>query len=114
MTTKKFHSQFGNEILHVHIFLVIHCQQFRVEMRLHYKSGDLKVFSWLYYGIRGGTTYKEFVLVQSLICVRLFATPLTPTCQASLSFTISQSFIKHYKILMSKCLLCDQNYKVDI
>ena len=32
--------------------------------------------------------------VQSLSCVQLFATPGTAACQASLSFTISQSFIK--------------------
>ena len=32
--------------------------------------------------------------VQSLPCVRLFATPWTAACQASLSFTISQSLLK--------------------
>ena len=35
-----------------------------------------------------------FVVVQSLSCARLFATPWTATCQASLSFTISQSLLK--------------------
>ena len=34
------------------------------------------------------------VVVQSLSHVRLFATPWTTTCQASLSFTISQSWLK--------------------
>ena len=36
----------------------------------------------------------KFVLVQSLNHVRLFATPWTATCQASLSFTVSQSLLK--------------------
>ena len=35
-----------------------------------------------------------FVFVQSLRCVRLFATPRTAACQASLSFTISLSLLK--------------------
>ena len=35
-----------------------------------------------------------FVVVQSLSCARLFATPWTATCQASLSFTTSQSLLK--------------------
>ena len=34
------------------------------------------------------------VLVQSLSCVQLFATPWTAARQASLSFTISQSLLK--------------------
>ena len=34
------------------------------------------------------------VVVQSLSCVRLFATPWTTVCQASLSFTISWSLLK--------------------
>ena len=34
------------------------------------------------------------VVVQSLSCVRLFVTPWTAACQASLSFTISQSLLK--------------------
>ena len=34
------------------------------------------------------------VVVQSLNCVRLFVTPWTVACQASLSFTISQSLLK--------------------
>ena len=35
-----------------------------------------------------------FVVVQSLSCVQLFATPWTAACQASLSFTISLSLLK--------------------
>ena len=38
--------------------------------------------------------YISGVLVQSFSCVRLFATPLTAACQASLSFTISWNFLK--------------------
>ena len=34
------------------------------------------------------------IVVQLLSCVRLFATPWTVACQASLSFTISQSLLK--------------------
>ena len=34
------------------------------------------------------------VVVQSLICVWLFVTPWTAACQASLSFTISQSLLR--------------------
>ena len=33
-------------------------------------------------------------VVQSLTCVRLFATPWTAACQASLSFTVFQSLLK--------------------
>ena len=40
-----------------------------------------------------------FVVVQSSSCVQLFATPWTAACQASLSFTISQSLPK-------SCPLC--------
>ena len=36
----------------------------------------------------------DFVVVQLISCVHLFATPWTATCQASLSFTISQSLLK--------------------
>ena len=35
-----------------------------------------------------------FVVVQSLSCVQLFATPWTAACQASLSFTIFWSLLK--------------------
>jgi len=38
--------------------------------------------------------YMHIVVVQSLICVQLFANPWTAACQASLSFTISQSLLK--------------------
>lgn len=46
--------QFGNEILHVCIFFIIHCQQFRAEMSLVLKSGDLGVISRLLICIRFG------------------------------------------------------------
>ena len=36
----------------------------------------------------------HFLVVQSLSCGRLYATPLTAACQVSLSFTISQSLLK--------------------
>ena len=36
----------------------------------------------------------EIVVVQSLSCVWLFGTPRTAACQASLSFSISQSLLK--------------------
>ena len=45
------------------------------------------VFPFLYH-------FDIFVVVQSLSCVWLFATPWTAVCQASLSFTISQSLLK--------------------
>ena len=35
-----------------------------------------------------------FVFIQSLSCVLLFATPWITACQASLSFTLSQSLLK--------------------
>ena len=38
------------------------------------------------------------VVVQSLSCIRLFVTPWTAGCQASLSITNSQSFLKHMSI----------------
>ena len=41
------------------------------------------------------------VAVESLICVRFFATPWTAAHQASLSFTISQSLIK-----LQSCVYC--------
>ena len=40
------------------------------------------------------TLYAEFSSVQSLSCVRLFVTPSTAGCQASLSITDSQSLLK--------------------
>ena len=45
---------------------------------------------------QGAAFWNGFV-VQSLSCVQVFATPSTTACQASLSFTNSQSFL----ILMS-------------
>ena len=36
----------------------------------------------------------HLVVVQSLSCIQLFATPWTAACQASLSFIISQSLLK--------------------
>ena len=48
------------------------------------------------------------VVVQLLSCVRLFATPWTVACQASLFFTISQSLLK----LMSIELLMTSNHFV--
>ena len=51
---------------------------------------------------------KKIVVVPSLSCVHLFVTPWTAAHQASLSFTISQSFIKlmsiePVKLLSSNC-----------
>ena len=50
------------------------------------------------------------VVVQSLICVWLFATPWTAACQASLSLTISQSLLKLISIELvmsfSHLILC--------
>ena len=48
------------------------------------------------------------VVVQSLRCVQLFLTPRTAACQASLSFTISQSLLK----LMSIELVMPFNHLV--
>ena len=42
--------------------------------------------------------YLQFSSVQLLSRVRLFATPWIATCQASLSFTISQNLLKHVSI----------------
>ena len=36
----------------------------------------------------------KVVVIQSLSCVQLFATPQSAACQASLSFTISQSWLR--------------------
>ena len=40
------------------------------------------------------TTQEAFAVVQSLSLVQLFVTPWTAACQASLSFTVSQSLLK--------------------
>ena len=37
---------------------------------------------------------KSIVVVQSLNCVQLFATPWTAACQAPLTSSVSQSFLK--------------------
>ena len=49
-----------------------------------------------------------YCLVQSLSHVRLFATPWTAACQASLTFTISQSLLK----LMSIELVMPSNHLI--
>ena len=49
----------------------------------HNQVGDIKVHN-----------VSQFSSVQSLSCVRLFATPSTAARQASLSFTISLSLLK--------------------
>ena len=49
-----------------------------------------------------------FVVVQSLSCVRLFATPWTASHQAFLSFTISWSLLK----LMSTASMIPSNYLI--
>ena len=48
------------------------------------------------------------VVVQLLSCVQLFVTPWTAACQASLSFTISQSLLK----LMSIELVMPSNHLI--
>ena len=50
----------------------------------------------------------EKIVVQSLSCVQLFATPWRAAHQASLSFTISQSLLK----LMSTELVMASNYLI--
>ena len=52
--------------------------------------------------------HKNFVVVQWLRQVRLFATPWTAARQASLSFTISQSWLK----LMSIELVMPSNHLI--
>ena len=51
-------------------------------------------------------------VVQLLICVRLFATPWTAACQASLSFTISGSLFKLMCKWASHCLVWQWIYLV--
>ena len=43
---------------------------------------------------------KKFSSVQSLSCIRLFATPWTAACQASLSITNSRSLLKLMSIAL--------------
>ena len=50
----------------------------------------------------------QFSSVQSLSCLRLFATPWTAACQASLSITSSQSLLK----LMSIALVMPSNHLI--
>ena len=45
-------------------------------------------------GILKDSIISLFVVVQSLSCVQLFATPWTAAFQASLSFTISRSLLR--------------------
>ena len=51
---------------------------------------------------------EQFVVFHLLICVQLFATPWTAAHQATLSFTISQSFLK----LMSIELVMPPNHLI--
>ena len=44
--------------------------------------------------VLGFRNYLPFVVIQSLSCVQLFATPWTAALQASLYFTIFQSLLK--------------------
>ena len=57
-----------------------------------------------------GCLQKGVVIVQSLCRVRLFVTPWTAACQASLSFTVSWSLLKFMSIelvmLSNQLILC--------
>ena len=57
---------------------------------------------------KSSSSYWFFVAVQSLNCVCLFLTPWTEACQASLSFTLSQSLLK----LMSIELAMPSNHLI--
>ena len=46
------------------------------------------------------------IVIQLLSCVRLFAAPWTAGCQASLSFTISQTLLRFMSILSKHLILC--------
>ena len=46
------------------------------------------------YGFDGGDCFMDIYCCSLLSCVQLFVTPWTAACQASLSFTISQSLLK--------------------
>ena len=62
-------------------------------MCLHvFLDGTLGILVFLFHLVC--SIHPIVVVVQSLICVRLFVTPWTAACQASLSFTISQSLLK--------------------
>ena len=56
--------------------------------------GRQVVYHYCYLGSPFFQLYWGISSVQSLSCVRLFATPWTAACQASLSFTNSQSLFK--------------------
>ena len=58
--------------------------------------------------MQNATLKKEFALIQLLSHVQLFATPWTAACQASLSFTISQSLRK----FMSMELVIPSNHLI--
>ena len=58
---------------------------------IHLKFTSLNEFIYLFFSISS---------VQSLSCVRLFATPWTAACQASLSITNSQSLLKFMSMEM--------------
>ena len=56
------------------------------------------------------SSFRVISSVQSLSCVRHFATPWTAACQASLSITISQSLVK----LMSSKLVMPSNLSFSV
>ena len=62
------------------------------------QAGVLEDWAKVFLGTRKRTLVKHLVedsvVTKSLSCVRLFATPRTAACQASLSFTISRSLLK--------------------
>ena len=72
----------------------------------HY--GMMKKFFWLEQRMSKTKQRNMPVVVQSLSCVWLFATPWTAACQASLSFTFSQSLLK----LLSIESMMSSNYLI--
>ena len=72
---------------------------------INYQLGDI-VFSLLKNFFR----YFDKVVIQLLVHVQLFVTPWAAACQASLSFTISQSLLKFMTIesvmLSNHLILC--------
>ena len=81
-------------ILKANFGLKLHCYKL-VWNPSHRKLVNLAVLLFLY---ANGNNKSDFVWfscsVQLLSCVWLFVTPWTAACKASLSFTISQSFIR--------------------
>ena len=71
-------------------------------------SGPLHLLYSLLGHLSAGHHSVDFVIVQLISRVHLFATPWTATCQTSLSFTISQSFLK----LMSIELVMPPNHLI--